>query len=206
MAIRKSKDESERLTSERLLRVIDLLEPSEEGVKAISKKEACEFLGISYNTTRLANIIADFKEKIATDKARREERKGKPASDTEISFTIKSYLIDDMPISSIADALYRSPSFVSSILRSEGITMRPNSHDYFHPALISDSDSRDRFKIGETVYNARYNVNCIIKSEQESLEHGYVYKVWLLGDYQQFAYTAVYDLGSLDILNRINKN
>ena len=91
MAIRKSKDESERLTSERLLRVIDLLEPSEEGVKAISKKEACEFLGISYNTTRLANIIADFKEKIATDKARREERKGKPPSDVEISFTIKSY-------------------------------------------------------------------------------------------------------------------
>lgn len=204
MAVRKSKNESEGLTPAKLERVIELLEPTEEGVKAISKKEACEFLGISYNTTRLSNIIKEFKDKQALDESMRKERRGKPATPTEIDFCIKSYLLEDMPVSTIAESLYRSSSFVNNILIKEGVTMRPTSHDYFHPVIISDNDSRDRFSIGETVFNARYNVNCIIKAEQEHPEHGYVYRVWLLGEQQQYAYTAVYDLGSLDILKKVS--
>lgn len=204
MAIRKSKNESEALTPVKLVKVIELLEPTEEGVKAISKKEACEFLGISYNTTRLSKLIQEFKDKEALNESMRKERRGKPATQTEIDFCIKSYLLEDMPVSTIAESLYRSSSFVNGILNKEGVTMRPTSHDYFHPVIISDNDARERFSVGETVFNARYNVNCIIKSEQEDPRHGYVYKVWLLGEQQQYAYTAVYDLGSLDILKKVS--
>lgn len=204
MAVRKTKDESVRLTDERIVIAIQMLEPSSENVKPASKKEVCEFLGISYNTTRLNSIIEEYKAKIEVEKAKRAEKRGKPASKDEIVFCITSYLIDNMPISNIASALYRSPKFVTTVLEQEGVTFRPTSHDYFNPTVISEADAQERFEIGETVYNARYNVNCIIKAEEEHRIHGYVYKVWLLGDSQQFAYTAAYDLGSLSILKRIN--
>lgn len=204
MAVRKTKDESVRLTDERIVKAIQMLEPSDENVKPSSKKDVCEFLGISYNTTRLASIIVEYKAKIELEKAKRAEKRGKPASKEEIVFCITSYLEDNMPISNIAEALYRSPKFVTTVLEQEGVTFRPVSHDYFHPTLISDADAQDRFELGEVVYNARYNVNCIIKGEEIHPKHGYVYKVWLLGEYQQFAYTAAYDLGSLKILKRVN--
>lgn len=206
MAVRKSQLEAERLTDSRISEVIAKLEPTDSSIKPISKKEACEFLGISYNTTRLASIISEYKEKIALDKAMRAEKRGKPASDSEIEFCIRSYLMDSMPISTIAASLYRPTNFVNNVLEQAGVTFRPLTHDYFNPVLISDADARDRFEIGETVYNARYNTNCIIKAETFDPKYGYVYKVWLLGDHLQFAFTAGYDLGSLSILKKINGN
>lgn len=206
MAVRKSKVESERLTDARIAEAILKLEPSDPAIKPSSKKDICAFLGISYNTTRLDAIIKEYKEKIANDKAMRAEKRGKPATDVEIEFCLNSYLLEYMPISSIAASLYRSTNFVNLVLEQAGVTFRSSTHDYFNPTLISDADARDRFEIGEVVYNARYNVNCIIKSESHNPKYGYVYKVWLLGDHPQFAFTAAYDLGSLSILNKANGN
>jgi len=206
MAVRKSKEENERLTEARIAEAILKLEPSDPAVKPASKKDICAFLGISYNTTRLDSIIKEHKEKIATDKAMRAEKRGKPATDVEIEFCLNSYLLEYMPISSIAAALYRSTNFVNLVLEQAGVTFRSATHDYFNPTLISDADARDRFDIGEVVYNARYNTNCIIKAESYDPKYGYVYKVWLLGDHPQFAFTAAYDLGSLSILKKANGN
>lgn len=204
MAVRKTKDESVRLTDERIEQAILMLEPTSDNAKPSSKKEICEYLGIAYNTTRLSSIIEEYKAKIALDKSMRAEKRGKPATKDEIIFCVKAYLEDNMAISNIANALYRSPRFVTTVLEQEEITFRPTTHDYFKPTLISEADAQERFELGETVYNARYNVNCVIKTEQVHAEHGYVYRVWLLGDYQQFAYTAAYDLGSLKVLKRVN--
>lgn len=206
MAVRRSKTEATTLTDDRILHVIEMLESTAPDAKPYSKKDACTYLGIAYNTTRLDSILKEYKEKKALEATRRKERRGKPASPEEVRFCIESYLVEGMPITSIANALYRSIDFVNLVLEQSDVTTRPISHDYFHPTVISDTDCRDRFKIGDVVYNARYNTNCIIKDESLHPVHGYVYKVWLLGDHQQFAFTAHYDLGSLDILKRVALN
>lgn len=206
MAVRRSKQESELLTDAKIEAVIGMLEPSTAEIKPCSKKDACSFLGIAYNTTRLDTILKEYKEKKELDATRRKEKRGKPATKEEIKFCVESYILENMAIKSIADALYRSVDFVNLVLKQSGVTMRPISHDYFHPSIISDNDARDRFEVGEVVYNARYNVNCIIKTEYVDAKYGYVYKVWLLGDYQQYAFTAYYDLGSLDILKKVASN
>ena len=56
MAIKKKK--YEKLDDTNIKRVIAAL----EGETPITKKEACEMLNISYNTTRLSKIIANFRE------------------------------------------------------------------------------------------------------------------------------------------------
>ena len=53
MARKRSALEEEKMTDANILRVISLLEPKEEGKQPITKKAACEILGMAYNTTRL---------------------------------------------------------------------------------------------------------------------------------------------------------
>ncbi len=87
MATRKSKNaDSERLDDASMERVIELLD------KKGTKKEACEILGITYNTTRLASLIEKYKEKKAKDAERRAEKRGKPASQGEIDYIVSTYL------------------------------------------------------------------------------------------------------------------
>lgn len=58
MAIKRvKKQEHEKITDANIKRVIGLLEAS----PPITKKEACEILGMSYNTTRLTKIIEEWK-------------------------------------------------------------------------------------------------------------------------------------------------
>jgi hypothetical protein len=47
---RRTELEEEKMTDSNLSRVIRLLEP-EEGKKPITKKDACQMLGMTYNTT-----------------------------------------------------------------------------------------------------------------------------------------------------------
>jgi len=51
--------DSEKLDPSNIRHVINLLESD----KPITKKEACSLLRISYNTTRLGNIITGYKER-----------------------------------------------------------------------------------------------------------------------------------------------
>lgn len=200
--IRKSNVEEERMTDTNIERVIEMLTPTQSDIKPWTKKEACTFLGMSYNTARLANIIKSYEEKVKYEKERRAEKKGKPATEAEIIFSIQSY-IEGETIEAISKSLYRSASFVKSILVDNAVTFRPTSHDYFKPALIPDDAVRDRFNVGETVYSAQYNVNAEIRGESVHSSGIYVYKVWLLGDWQQFAFTPVYDLASLEHLRKL---
>lgn len=200
--VRKSETEEERMTDVNIARVIDMLTPTEPGVKPWTKKDACSFLGMSYNTTRLSNIISAYEERIKYEKEKRAEKKGKPATDTEVIFVIQSYIEGDT-LETIAKSLYRGTSFVKSILMNNSVTFRPTSHDYFSPALIPDNAVRTRFEIGEIVYSAQYNVNAEIRGEELHKSGIYVYRVWLLGDEQQFAYVPAYELASLEHLRKI---
>lgn len=191
MATRKSKSvDTERLDDASITRAIQYLE--NKG----TKKGACEILGITYNTTRLDKLLNTFKERKEAEATRRAEKRGKPATESEISYIISSYL-EGGTIDGISSALYRGSTFVRGILDKFHVPIRRSSYSYFSPALIPDAAVRDTFKVGERVYSARYDSLAKIISE---FQPG-VYSIWLESErWKQFAYQPSYELASLEHL------
>ena len=111
---RRSASEEELMTPANISKVIRLLEP-EEGVKPITKKDACQILGMAYNTTRLGTIIEEFKKRQSKDAERRAEKRGKPVTDDERVYIISEYLAGET-VDSISKSTYRSPTFIKSVL------------------------------------------------------------------------------------------
>ena len=101
----------EKLSFDNIERVLSQLEKD----SPITKKEACEMLNIRYNTTRLQKIIDDHLETKAFRETRKNQNKGKMATEDEITSVVKMYL-DGYNISTIADSIYRSPAFVKNIV------------------------------------------------------------------------------------------
>ncbi len=204
MATRKrSASEEELMTDANITKVIRLLEP-EEGGKAITKKDACQMLGMAYNTTRLGTIIEQFKAKQKRTAERRAALRGKPATQDEIVYVISEYLAGE-PVDGISKATFRSPQFVKNILEAHSVPIRVPGSSYFSPELIPDGAVRERFREGEVVYSARYDSTARIDMELEkSSKHGWVYRVWLLSDkWMQSAYQPASELASLEHLRTI---
>lgn len=204
MARKRSALEEEKMTDANILRVIGLLEPKDEGVKPITKKDACEILGMAYNTTRLGTIIQQFKDKRERDAQRRAEKRGKPATQDEVQYIISEYLNGET-VDAITKSTYRSPQFVKNILDAHAVPIRKSSPDYFHPELIPEGAMRDRFKVGEVVYSARYDSTARIEAERENHPvHGWVYAIWLLSErWMQAAYQPASELASLEHLREL---
>ena len=199
MATKKS--ESERLDDTNMERVIGLLEPK-DGSKAITKKDACQILGIAYNTTRLGTIIEKYKDAKARDAAKRAEKRGKPATDSEIQYTIQAYL-EGGTIDSISKSLYRGANFINSILDTYAVPKRKVGHSYFRPALIPDMAVRSAFAINEKVWSARYD--CLAKVE--AMFKPGQYRIYLLDEkHSQYAYQPAEELASLEHLRKIGVN
>lgn len=197
MATRR-KNEDERLDDASIERVIALLEPKEG--KPGTKKDACQILGISYNVTRLATIIEKYKEKKERDASRRAALRGKPATKDEVTYVIQEYL-EGATVDSITKSTFRPANFVKHILESNAVPIRATSHDYFKPELIPDGATRERFKVGEIVYSARYDSTARIDAEQFDPRHGWVYRIWLLSErWLQSAYQESAELASLEHL------
>jgi hypothetical protein len=189
--------DGERLDSTHIERVLALLEPK-DGTKPGTKKDACQILGITYNTTRLGTILEKYKEAKERDKAKRAEKRGKPASQAEISYAIQAYLEGDT-IDSISKALFRGPTFIGSILRDYAVPIRQSAHSYFHPTLIPDAACREEFGINEKVYSARYDSLARIDKE---FAKG-VYRIYLLSDkWLEYAYQPAEELASLEHLRK----
>lgn len=203
MARKRSELEEELMTDANIARVIRLLEPTEEGAKPITKKDACSILGMAYNTTRLAAVIQQYKDKQARDKKFRQEKRGKPITTQELQYIISEYLSGE-PIDAISKSTYRSVGMVKQVLEQNAVPLRVMGHSYFSPQLIPDGATRDRFKVGEVVYSARYDVLAKISGELKQCEkHGWVYSLWLKGKWQQFAYQPAYELASLEHLREL---
>ena len=197
MATRKTAND-DLLTEANILRVIDLLEPKEG--KPGTKKDACQILGITYNTTRLATIIEQYKAKKAKELERRAALRGKPATSDEINYVIQEYL-EGNTVDSISKSLYRSAGFVSQLLERYDVPKRASSQDYFRPELIPEGAMRSRFAVGEIVYSARYDSIARIDTEQSDPRYGWVYRIWLLADkWKQSAYQEACELASLQHL------
>tara|TARA_R100001463_G_scaffold92303_1_gene147054 strand:+ start:135 stop:845 length:711 start_codon:yes stop_codon:yes gene_type:complete len=129
-----------------------------------TKKVACEMLRISYNTTRLNNILTEFQEeqdRIADRKAR---NKGKPAQQHEIQRAITDYIEGDN-ITDIAKNLYRSAAFVKGIIDRVGVPRRPVGDEKASEVLLPDACLKEEFHEGEIAWSSRYHMPCIIGKE-----------------------------------------
>jgi len=203
MATKRTKhSDDEKLDSTTLEKVIALLDPKEDGVKPITKKDACAILNIAYNTTRLAKLIDSYKEKKAASAAKRAALRGKPATPGEISFIISGYL-EGQPIDSLSEKIYRSSSFIKQVLDRYSVPIRAKAHDYFRPELIPEGAMQDKFTEGEVVYSARYD--SIARIDGEMRQKGqWVYRIWLISDkWQQYAYQEAAELASLKHLKEL---
>lgn len=203
MARKRSESEDELMTDANIARVIKLLEPTEEGAKPITKKDACQMLGMSYNTTRLGTIIEQFKSRQKRTQERKAQLRGKPLTSDEIQFIITEYLNGE-PVDAISKSTYRGVTLVKATLEKYGVPIRVPGHSYFKPQLIPELAARDRFRVGEVVYSARYDSKALIEDEQQSPQHGWIYRVWLMAEnQQQKAYQPAYELASLEHLREL---
>lgn len=197
---KKSASEEELMTDANISRVIRLLEPQEEGVKPITKKDACQILGMSYNTTRLGAIIEEFKQKQARTAQRKAELRGKPATKDDIVFIISEYLGGET-VDAISKMTYRSPTFIKRILEENSVPIRVPGSSYFNPEMVPDGAQRDRFKVGEVVYSTKYDSTALVESEKLTEKYGYIYRIFLLSDkWLQSAWQEHYELASLQHL------
>jgi hypothetical protein len=204
MATRKRPQlETELMTDANIAKVIRLLDPQEEGKKPITKKDACAILGMSYNTTRLGTIIEEYKQKQTRISERKSQLRGKPATQEEKVYIISEYLNGET-VDAISKMTYRSSRFIKDILEGNSVPIRVPGSTYFNPELIPDGAVRDRFKIGEVVYSARYDSTARIDSEQKTEKYGFVYRIWLLADkWKQSAYQEASELASLEHLREM---
>ena len=200
MATRK-RNEDERLDDAHMERVIAGLEPAEG--KPITKKDACQILGIAYNVTRLASLVEKYKEDKERNAKRRAALRGKPATQDEIVYVIAEYLQGET-IDAISKSTFRSSGFVKGILEKYSVPIRAGKHDYFSPELIPEGAVRDKFAIGERVYSARYDSMAVIETERYDERYGWTYRIWLLADkWLQYAYQPAHELASLQHLREI---
>tara|TARA_B100000470_G_C19783918_1_gene389008 strand:- start:1113 stop:1763 length:651 start_codon:yes stop_codon:yes gene_type:complete len=198
MARVKVKD-SEKLDSSNIRKVISLLESD----NPITKKEACSILRISYNTTRLGNIITGFQEREATTKRLRAKNYGKPATEQETITSIERYL-DGEPLYKIAESLFRSSAFIKGIMVRNNVPVRTTNHSYFRPQLLPDEVLSEDYELGELVWSTEYNHTARISVRQDRDDVNYpCYGIWVLGEYYRHAYVSWYELGSLRHLQQL---
>lgn len=204
MATRKSALEEERMTDQNIAKVIYMLEPPEGSEhKAWTKKEACQFLGMAYNTTRLGTILEKYKDKKARESERRKALRGTEATPDEVSYTITSYL-EGETIDSISKSTFRSTAFIKRILEVSGVPIRSGGHTYFHPQLIPETAQRDSFGLGEVVYSARYESLARVDAAGKHEHYGNIYRVWLLAEkWKQSAWQPAEELASLEHLRKL---
>jgi len=185
--------EGEDLSPSNVQRVISALEAD----KPITKKEACNMLKIAYNTSRLNRIIEDYKGRLELAKKRKAAVRGTPISTMDRQEIVQEYL-SGTSISEIAESVYRSPAVVKNILRQYNIPIRNKAYSYFDPVFLEDDSSAEDYKKGDLVFSARYNSPAYIdKLVKTSVEHGSVYRIWILGDRSQFAVQPYYELADL---------
>lgn len=197
---KKSASEEELMTDANISRVIRLLEPQEQGVKPITKKDACQILGMSYNTTRLGAIIEEFKQKQARTAQRKAELRGKPASREDVVFIISEYLSGET-VDAISKMTYRSPTFIKRVLEDNSVPIRVPGSSYFNPEMVPDGAQRDRFRVGEVVYSTKYDSTALVEVETLTEKYGYIYRIFLLSDkWLQSAWQEHYELASLQHL------
>lgn len=213
---RVKKKEHEKLTDQNISKVIELL----SGEKPITKREACEMLNISYNTSRLDTIITNWKEDRDRKKKRRAEKRGKPISDSEICTIVERRLSGDS-LKEISESIYRSNAVVQVILDEVGVPEKAMGDERFKPSILPEECISEEFFPGEIAWSAAHHTSCEII---EKLDKKYVdkyavpcYKVWVREKSKEesnfshinggyYAYVEAYNIGKLSHLEKYGIN
>lgn len=199
------KREGENLTDANIKKVIGLLNAS----PAITKKEACSILNISYNTSRLNNIIEQYQDKMQFRKRRMAEKRGRPASKQEIAEIAENYLAGES-FSDIAKGVFRSVAFVKNIVEKVGIPHRAQGDEKKEIEYLPDDCVGETFDVGEIAWSAKYHTSCEVLAkldESQYSSYGNCYRVWIRESTESMhnfggfnAYVPAYDLGKLEHL------
>jgi hypothetical protein len=200
------KKEHEKLDDATIERVIALLAAE----KPITKKDACEVLNISYNTTRLKNIIEEYEEKAARRKKNFEKTKNTPLSEGEMSNIVLSFL-QGYPISDISEFTFRGPAVIRRFLDSLGVPERAKGDDAHKSSFLPDECVlKDEPKPGTILWSAKYHSACeLIKRDPAVNEDGsYSYRVYVYEPTESgrrggfYASQRIEELGSLAHLEK----
>lgn len=185
--------EGEDLSPSNIARVIEALEKT----PPITKKEACQMLRISYNTTRLGKIIDEYQQRLELNEKRKKAVRNTPVDNFDRQAIVQDYLSNES-ISSIAERIFRSPQVVKNILKQYNIPLRNKAYTYQDPVVLEDDSWAEDYKKGDLVFSARYNSPAYIEALMEVNEaHGSVYRIWVLGDHAQWAVQPYYELADL---------
>jgi molybdenum-dependent DNA-binding transcriptional regulator ModE len=169
-----------------------------------TKKAACEILGINYNTTRLGNLLEEFKNKEAITQELRRKKRGTSVSNDELLTMISMYF-EEESIANIAARTHRSEALVKIQLENSGAMLRKFSAiDPLNPPELPELCIKEDFQIGEIVWVAAYNCTGEVKGEAKTKLGEKAYKVYLLeSSMHRYVYQPWYDLGSLDHLRNL---
>jgi hypothetical protein len=202
------KREGENLTDANVKKVIALLNQS----PAITKKEACNILNISYNTSRLNSIIDEYQERVQYTKHRKAQMRGKPARQDELKEMIERYLSGDT-FSEIASGLFRSVAFVKNHLERIGVPERIVGEEKYEVEYLPEECVAEEFSAGEIAWSAVYHAPCEVITEESKRDlyldrySSAAYRVWIrepsehygkIGGF--FSSHLAYDLGKLEHL------
>lgn len=200
--------EGENLSDSNIKQVIQKLNSS----PAITKKQACEMLNISYNTSRLNNIIEEFNERQQFRKLRKSQLRGRPATKDELKSMIEMYLDGDS-FAEISKATYRSIAFVKAHLDKIGVPQRVVGEERQGIEYLPDECVSEEFQPGEIAWSARYHAPCEVIREETNNDYylgkyaSSAYQIWVkepCEDYDRqggfFASQLAYDLGKLEHL------
>lgn len=186
-------------TDAKLAKVIELLESD----SPISKKAACEMLNITYNTTRLAKLIEQYKNRKETEKRLRKQNLRKPLEESDLVYIAQEYL-NGGSILGISEKLYRTPYTVKSALKSLKI---PIKSEIGNSTIIDESAQADDYTKDSLVYSAIYNCPAMVEAVyKDDRYYGNVYRLWLLGEYQCFAHQPWFELADLREIQKILKS
>jgi hypothetical protein len=199
------KKEHEKLDDATIERVITLLEDK----VPISKKQACEILNITYNTSRLSSIVEEYKERQDRRKKGFERNRGKPIQDHEIASIIEWYIAGSS-LSDISESLHRSPSIVAKVIENVGVPPRPKGEDAHKITLLPEECIITEAYVGQFVWSAKYHAAAEVLKLEDSLGVNgekvyriYVYEATESGRRGGFyASQRIEDLGSLEHLKK----
>lgn len=163
--------------------------------KSITKKKACEMLNISYNVKRLDKILDEYEHRVARDAKLRKGNVRKPLSTDDKSYIIKER-IAGTTISEISKNIYHSLNKVKNFILEETPLPIRDIHDPLDYEELNEDFLRLSYKVGDLVYSSKYGCcakvcKCFSKD---------VYRVYLLGSWEQYAYQEVCELGDMTSL------
>lgn len=175
-----------------------------EQEKPITKKAACEILGIAYNTTRLQSIIDEYKEDQANRVMRRKMMRGKPVTEEEAREWANDYIMGGLGITEIAEFAHRSTAVVKMHLERMGVMFSRTNLSPLRPDMVPESNLREEYKPNDIVYVPGYGCfGKIIKevpSESASIIGQKAYRINLMGEHKQYIHQMACDLADLSSL------